>query len=120
MNRYKYIKIPFKNIPNCIMKQWNLAPLVQNDHIIVETRKWIYGLPQAKILANNQLVKHLSNHDYHSAKLTPGIFRPKHRSAALSLVVDNFGLRYMCKENTKKIINTLWEKYTITMDKEET
>ena len=118
MNRYEYMRIPLKNIPACIMEQYNLAPLVKNGHVMVEIRKGMYGLPQAGILANNQLVKHLAKHDYHPVKLTPGIFRHKHRPVTFSLVVDDFGIKYVGKENADHLLNALQEKYTITTDEE--
>ena len=51
MNRYEYMKIPVKHIPEDIMIQYNLEHLIVNDHIMVEIRKGMYGLPQAGIIA---------------------------------------------------------------------
>jgi hypothetical protein len=53
--RYEYMRIPIAVIPPDIMKQYNLAELVEDGFIMVELRKGIYGLPQAGILANDLL-----------------------------------------------------------------
>ena len=59
MNRYEYMKIPVKHIPEDIMLQYNLTNLIVNDHVMVEIRKGMYGLPQAVIIAQERLNKHL-------------------------------------------------------------
>ena len=51
------------------------APLVHNGFVVVEIRKGMYGLPQAGILANKRLKKHLAKAGYHEAPRTPGLFR---------------------------------------------
>jgi hypothetical protein len=79
MERYEYMRIPVKDIPAVIMEQYNLLPLVHNGFVLVEIRKGLYGLPQAGLLANERLVKHLSTYGYYPAKHTPGLFRHKSR-----------------------------------------
>ena len=44
------MRIPVDMIPQTIMDQYNLAPLVERGFVMVEIRKGIYGLPQAGIL----------------------------------------------------------------------
>ena len=43
MERFEYMRIPVCDVPDSIMKQYNLLPLVQNDHVMVEIRKGMYG-----------------------------------------------------------------------------
>jgi hypothetical protein len=64
MNCYEYMRIPVKDIPDNIMIQYQLAPLVHHGHVLVEIRKGMYGLPQAGILANICLKKHLAKSGY--------------------------------------------------------
>jgi hypothetical protein len=70
MERYKYMRIPIRQIPPAIVEQYNLHKLVHNDHVYVEIRKGMYGLPQAGILANKQLLPHLAAHGYHPCQYT--------------------------------------------------
>ena len=51
MNRFEYMRIPVKHIPQDIMQQYNLAGLNVNDHILVEIQKGVYGLSQADLIA---------------------------------------------------------------------
>ena len=55
MERYEYMRIPLYMLPDAIIEQYNLLPLVHNGHVYVEIRRGMYGLPQAGKLANDQL-----------------------------------------------------------------
>jgi hypothetical protein len=62
MKHYEYMRIPVWAIPTCIMKQYNLTPLVHNGSVLVVIRKGMYGLLQAGLIAYEQLVKHLAKY----------------------------------------------------------
>ena len=79
------------------MKRYNLASLVHKDHVVVEIRKGMYGLPQAIIISNKNLVNHLTTSGYHQAKHTPGMFTNEWRPITFCLVVDDFGIKYKGK-----------------------
>jgi hypothetical protein len=76
----------------------------------------MYGLPQAGILANKQLVPHLAEHGYHACKHTHGLFKHETRPIAFSLVVDDFGVKYVGQEHANHLLQTLKILYTVTAD----
>lgn len=58
-----------------------LLPLIHNGTaLVVEIRKGMYGLPQAGIIANTRLIKHLATYGYvpvaHTVSLFKHILRP--------------------------------------------
>ena len=54
MERYEYMRIKLSNLPNNVIKQYNLESKVTADGwVYVEVRKGMYGLPQAGILAQD-------------------------------------------------------------------
>ena len=57
---YEYMRIPIDMIPDVIMDEYNLCPLIHNGFVYVKIRRGMYGLPQAGCLANDQLIKHLA------------------------------------------------------------
>jgi hypothetical protein len=61
---YEYICIPVHVIPPHIMELYNRHALVINGFVYAEVRRRMFGLPQAAIIANNQLQKHLAPHGY--------------------------------------------------------
>jgi hypothetical protein len=107
MDRYEYLRIPITAIPDCIMEEYKLEPLIHNGFVVVELRKGIYGLPQAGILANIQLKKHLADNDYHPVAHTAGLFKHKTRPVTFSLCVDDFGVKYVGKENAQHLEQVL-------------
>ena len=116
MDQYEYMWIPTKFIPADIMTQYQLADLVHNNMVMVEIRKGMYGLPQAGILANDRLQAHLATHGYVAAKHTPGFFTHVDRPISFTLVVDDFGVKYVGKEHAQHLIGTLQSLYTVTID----
>ena len=55
MDKYEYMRIKIENIPQEIIKKYNLKKLVHNGYIYIEIRKGMYGLKQAGVIANEQL-----------------------------------------------------------------
>ena len=116
MERYEYMWIPVKHIPQSIMDQYELLGLVHNGQVMVEIRKGMYGLPQAGILAHERLVKHLALSGYHPTKHTPGLFKHDTNPTVFSLVVDDFGVNHPMQEDAQHLVDTLASLYTITTD----
>lgn len=116
MERYEYMRIPIKDIPASIIKQYQLMDIVHNGHVLVEIRKGMYGLPQAGIIANTRLVKHLATFGYHQAEHTPGLFSHETRPISFCLVVDDFGIKHVGEERGKHLLDCLETIYTITTD----
>ena len=116
MEHYEYMRIPVHQIPQVIFELYNLQELVHNGFVYVEIRKGMYGLPQAGILANQQLVPHLAKHGYIQSQHTHGLFIHTSRPIMFALVVDDFGVKYVGREHAEHLKRTLEEAYTITTD----
>jgi hypothetical protein len=65
MTRYEYMKMPIALIPQEIIDEYNLMPLVYKDHIYMEIQRGMYGLPQAGLLANDLLTERLAAKGYY-------------------------------------------------------
>ena len=72
-----------------------------------EVRRGMYGLPQAGIIAQNLLTKRLHKAGYSQSKVTPGYWRHSWRPISFSLVVDDFGVKYINKEDVEHLISVL-------------
>jgi hypothetical protein len=83
----------------------------------MEIRKGMYGLPQAGILANKLLKKHLAIHSYFKQPHTPGLFSHKSCPIWFNLAVDDFGIKYIGKDTLLHLYNFFWdEAYDIIKD----
>ena len=118
MERYEYMKIPIKIIPQDIIDRYNLMDKVYNEYVYVEIRKGMYGLPQAGKIANDELQWQLKPHGYHPVTHTPGLWKHNTRATMFTLVVDDFGTKIVSDDDEKYLIETLQKYYTISIDKE--
>lgn len=116
MKRYEYMRMPITLIPKEIIDQYNLLPLVHDGYIYMEIRKGMYGLPQAGILANKKLTKHLEPYGYVPTKHTPGLWQHQTRPITFSLVVDDFGIKYTNTADANHLIAALKAEYECTTD----
>jgi hypothetical protein len=116
MDHYEYMRIKVVDIPPDIFEHYNLGPLVHNGYVYTEIRRGMYGLPQAGRLANDALLPHLAAHGYTPAAHTPGLFTHVSRPISFSLVVDDFGVKYVGREHAEHLRDVLRSKYTITTD----
>ena len=116
MSHYEYMRIPVWMLPDEIIEQYNLTPLIVNGFVYVEIRRGMYGLPQAGRLANDKLVEFLAPHGYKPCALTPGLWRHETRDIVFSLVVDDFGIRYTNRNDADHLIDTLKLAYEVSLD----
>jgi hypothetical protein len=76
----------------------------------------MYGLPQAGRITNNELVPHLAAHGYIQAEHTPGLFTLESRPISFTLVIDDFGVKYVGKEHAEHLRDVIASKYKMTTD----
>ena len=78
----------------------------------------MYGLPQAGILAQELLEKRLEKHGQKQSKFTPGFWTHEWRPVSFTLVVDDFGVKHVGRENAEHLIGALKEHCDIAVDEE--
>jgi hypothetical protein len=76
----------------------------------------MWGLLQAGILANKQLRQKLAPFGYHECVNTPGLWYHDTCPILFTLMVDNFGIKYINNEDVKHLIASLKRMYTLTED----
>ena len=116
MERHEYMRMPINIIPNKIIHQYDLLNKVKDGHVYMEIIRGMYGLPQAGILANQLLRKRLEPHGYYEVKHTPGLWKHESLPIQFTLVVDDFGVKYVGKENAMHLINALKQAYEVETD----
>ena len=82
----------------------------------MELRWAVWGLPQAGILANKRLKQKLAPFGYHECKNTLGLWYHDTRKITFTLVVDNFGIKYIDKSDVEHLITSLKANYALTVD----
>ena len=117
LKRKEYIRMKISDIPEEIIIEYKLRELVTEDgSIYIQANKGMYGLPQSGLLANELLEKRLNKQGYRQSKLVPGLWKHDTRQIQFTLVVDDFGVKYVDKADAQHLQQVLEEYYKITMD----
>jgi hypothetical protein len=112
LHRAKFIRIKISDIPNEVIREYKLREkATKNGSIYIRAKCGMYGLLQAGLLANKLLKKSLNKHGYRQSKLVLGLWKHDTRPIQFTLVVDNFGIKYVGKEHAQHLMNALEEHY---------
>jgi hypothetical protein len=76
----------------------------------------MYGLKQAGLLANQLLPTRLEPFGYYPARHTPGLWLHKTQPISFTLVMDNFAVKYIGKQQAEHLRNALLRTYELTTD----
>jgi hypothetical protein len=113
----EYMRIHISLIPDEIKEEYNVDQFVDEDgYVYVEITGAIYGLSQSGYLAHEDLKKNLAEFGYAPAKRTHGLWFHKTRNISFTLVVDDFGVKYVDKADALHLINALETHYPLKID----
>ena len=117
LKRKEYVKMKLSDCPESVISHYNLIEKATPDRFVyVAIKRGMYGLPQSGILAQTLLETRLIAHGYQQSKLTPGLWTHEWRSICFTLVVEDFGVKYVGKEHSDHLIKYIKENYDITED----
>ena len=80
----------------------------------------MYGLPQAGIIAQELLEKRLGEHGYYQSKIIHVLWKHKSRPIYFCLVVNDFAVKYVNREDADHLIATIRKYYPMTVDEDAT
>jgi hypothetical protein len=116
IDRPEYMRLALNIIPQEIIDKYNLLDKAKNGYVYICIDKGMYSLSQAGRLANNFLVKQLAHHGYHPVEHKHSLWRHITRPITFTLVVDNFGVKYVGKEHADHLLHALKQHYEVTED----
>jgi hypothetical protein len=113
----EYMKIHASMIPKEVMNEYNVTQYMdENGYAYVEITGAIYGLAQSGYLANQDLIKNLAPFGYYPSKRTPGLWHHTTRPTKFSLVVDDFGVKYVNKNDAQHLLDAIKANYPVKAD----
>ena len=113
----EYMRMKLSNLPEDVITHYNLLSLVDKKrYVFVKISKGMYGLPCAGLIAQQLLAKRLEKHGYHQSETTPGFWRHNTRPICFTLLVDDFGVKYVGEEHANHLISILKEFYEVAED----
>ena len=116
LDRYEYMHMPLSIFPEHTIQQYHLRDKAKNGYIYLECRQTIYGLPQAGMLANKLLQKRLAPSGYYEVPHTPGLWKHITRPIAFTLVVDDFGVKYVGQQHADHLVQAIKNHYKLSLD----
>ncbi len=112
MDQPEQVHIKIKDVPDEIIEEYNSCEIVDDDcYLYVEVKKRIYGLPQAGLLAQQLLKKQSNKHGYFQSSIIPGFWKHDTQQISFTLVVGNFGVKYVGKEHADHLLAVLKQHY---------
>ncbi len=115
LHHAKSIQIKLSDIPDEVIREYKLREkATKNRSIYIRAKRGMYSIPQAGLLAKKLLQKHLNKHGYQQSKLVPGLWKPDTRPIQFTLVVNDFGGKYIGKEHAQHLKHALEEHYKLT------
>jgi hypothetical protein len=113
LKRPEYIRIQRKFISDATLSKYNLADFLTNNSVLFRVDKGMYGLPQAGLLAKQELEEHLAAGGYHQSPTVPCLFVHDTNGVMFSLVVDDFGVTYTDPAGAEHLHQHLAQRYPL-------
>ena len=111
------MRIHIIDTPEEVIEEYNVLQYVNEDgYVYCEIIGAMYGLAQAVQITHLDLVKHHEPHGYFPSKQTPRLWFHKTKPIALTLVVDDFGIKYIDKEHINHLLKVVEEQYPVKVD----
>ncbi len=108
MARYKYFHMKLELFPKDVIQYYDIRNKVDaNGNVHCEVQCGMYGLPQAGIIAQELLEEHLLKAGYSQSKITPGYWNHEWQPISFTLVVNDFGVKYIDKVHVLHLLQVL-------------
>jgi hypothetical protein len=116
LGRFEYMVINLSCLPQETIDKYDLIELAQDGKVYIEIHKGMYGLPQAGILTNELLQRNLAKDGYRPTQHTHGLWKHGTRPISFSLVVEDFGVKYVGREDAAHLMECIQKNYNISSE----
>ena len=99
-----------------IIDQYSPRTHSYDGWVYLEIRKGMPGLKQACRIANDRIKAQLAHFGFAPVPRTLALWKHTTKPIMFSLFVDDFGVKYIGKENADHLIQALHKLYTISTD----
>ena len=105
--RPEFMRLPLDIFPQEIIDKYNLEEIAEEGWVYCRIDGGMYGLPQAGKIAHDTLVDRLWTAGYYPVQFTEGLWRHVWRPISFTLIVDDFGIKFVGKEHAIHLLNIL-------------
>jgi hypothetical protein len=119
IEKTQYAKIKLSDLPEEVIKEYNSHQYATPDGwVYIKVSRGMYGLPQAGSLGHDLLEQRLNKEGYFQSQLVPALWKHNTKPIQFVLVIDDFGIKYLKKEDLDHLIQTLEKHYDVSVDLE--
>eukprot|EP00804_Cyclotella_cryptica_P026913 CCRYP_014750-RA/>CCRYP_014750-RA protein AED:0.33 eAED:0.34 QI:0/-1/0/1/-1/1/1/0/377 len=104
------------DIPEEIITEYKLRDLVEPDDCGTSLSPLVCTDSHTRTHSQRTTREALNQHGYHQSKLVPGLWSHKWRPIWFTLVVDDFGVKYVGKEHALHLKSVLESYYPLSTD----
>jgi hypothetical protein len=112
LGRFKYMVINLSSLPQETIDKYDFLNLAQDGKVHIEIQKGMQKLPQAGILAKELLQRNLAKDGYRPTQHPHGIWTHDTHPISFSLVVDDFGVKYVGHEHAEHLMACIKKNIT--------
>ena len=116
MKRKQYMHMPIDMIPQEFCDAYDLDEKSKNGLVYIEILRGMYGIPEAGIPAKKLICAQLEKIRYFKLPHTPGLRKHIYIPISFTLVVGNFGIKYVGEEHAEHPIKAVRSKYSFKVD----
>jgi hypothetical protein len=116
MEEPAYIAVPFKDIPDSIIKQYNLKQTATNEKAYFKVMMTMYGHPVSGYLSNKHLFKTIEPEGYYEDAMVPCMLKHKTRSTIGAIVVDDIGLKVRSNDDVLHLVNAIEKVWKVKIN----
>jgi hypothetical protein len=113
---FECMKILLTLFPAQIVEQHNQNKHALNGYVHLEIRRAVWWLPQMGILANKCLQCKLAPFGYYKSTNISGLWCHETRPIMFNLVIEDFGVKYVNKDNVSHFISSMKKFNSLTKD----
>ena len=116
MENPENVRVKLEDITQEFIEEYHLLEKECHGWVYLEIFQGCYGFPQSGKVANNLLQMRLEDAHYYETAINPGLWRHKWRSIQFVLIVDDFGLEYVRKQDANHLASVLKNHHDISQD----
>jgi hypothetical protein len=118
MLRYEYMRLKLSDMPEVVIAHYHLLDILTPEgYDYCKIHQGMYGLRQAGIIAQELLAKRLKEHGYNQSKTTPGLWTHDWCPITFSLVLNDFGVKYIGEDHAQHLRQAVQKYYTCLFKK---
>ena len=114
MKEPEFLRMKLTHFPEDVIDHYKLKDKVdEKGNLYIRVEKGMYGLPQAGKIANELLEERLKQFEYEQSTVTPGFWKHKWRPISFTLVVEDFGVKYVGEKHLTHLLTALRKFYVV-------